>query len=199
MRKILRIDPSAEIKESLQDAVDQGLAWSDFDNRLVRSGLRKMQRGLCAYCEDRLNAVDAKTRIDHFVPRSSPAGKPLVYEWTNLFLSCDCHETCDSRKKSHTDEIVNPCMDEPSDYLAYLPTGTMVPVSGANNPKGAATIRVLNPNGGLLPIRRVREWNRHVKYWRKFSVKWSSFSTDDFLRLPFGTFFVYMAKRSGSR
>jgi len=195
MRRILRVTPSAEISASLQDAKDRGLSWSDFDNGLVRDGLRKLQRGLCAYCEDRLSDADPQTRIDHFVPRSTIAGKSLVYAWTNLFLSCDCCETCDSHKKNSTDVIVNPGIDDPSEYLAYLPTGTVVPVAGANKVKGEATVRVLNLNGGLLPIRRVREWDRYVKYCKKYSLAPSPIENGALSHMPFASFFVYMATR----
>lgn len=195
MRKIQRVQPSPEIAESLASAKSRGLPWSDFDSGLVRGGLRKMQHGFCAYCEDKLNSNDSNTRIDHFVPRSSAAGKSLVYEWTNLLLSCDCCETCDSRKKDSTAAIVNPGVDVPKDYLAYLPNGMVVPVSGENGPKGKVTVRVLNLNGGLLPIRRVSEWNRYLKYCQKYSLGLQVLDAAHFLCRPFGSFFVYMASR----
>ena len=63
--------------------------WKDFtkDPRRrepVKARLRDDQRGLCAYCENRLTPEDES--VEHFIPRSIAPESEL--EWTNLLLCC---------------------------------------------------------------------------------------------------------------
>ncbi len=167
MRKLMRTTLPDEVQCSLQDATSRGLTWDDFDKRQVRSCLRTMQSGLCAYCERKLDSLDARTRIDHFVPQSSPKGASRVFDWTNHYLSCDCRDTCDNHKSNDEREIVNPDTEDPVRYLTYLPTGSIcavpeLPVEDAR--KAQNTIEILNLNYRSLADSRVIAFNRILKH-----------------------------------
>ena len=167
MRKLTRTKLPDEVQCSLRDAVSRGLAWDDFDKRQVRGCLRAMQSGFCAYCERKLDSLDARTRIDHFVPQSSAKGAARIFDWTNHYLSCDCHDTCDSHKSNDEREIVNPDTEDPVHYLTYLPTGAIciVPgISSEDSRKAQDTIEVLNLGCRSLSDSRVIAFNRLLKH-----------------------------------
>jgi uncharacterized protein (TIGR02646 family) len=50
----------------------------------VKKRLREDQRGLCAYCENRLVPEDES--VEHFVPKSADHAREL--DWSNLLLCC---------------------------------------------------------------------------------------------------------------
>ena len=167
MRKLTRTALPIEVKNALQDAVDRGLPWNDFDKRQERGCLREMQSGMCAYCERKLDSSDARTRIDHFVPQSSPKGMPRIFDWRNHYLSCDCSETCDSHKGADTREIVNPDTDDPSRFFTYLSTGAVCVAKGLSvkeMQKAQNTIDVLNLRCPSLESLRVVIFNKMRKY-----------------------------------
>ena len=63
-----------------------GDPWSELkDKAPVVDALREAQRGLCAYCCDRL--VPGRIRVEHFVPRSKAPEMALT--WDNLLAVCD--------------------------------------------------------------------------------------------------------------
>lgn len=167
MRKLMRPALSVELKNALQDAINGGLSWDDFDKRQVRCRLREMQAGLCAYCERKLNSNDDRTRIDHFVPQSSPEGRGRIFDWNNYYLSCDCCETCDCHKSNDTREIVNPDTDDPSRFFTYASTGAVCIAKGLSikdAQKAQNTIDVLNLHCPSLESSRVIAFNKMRKY-----------------------------------
>ncbi len=85
---------SPKIKESLKDA------------------LTSMSHGKCAYCECLLDVESKDVTIDHFLPKSTYADK--VVEWENLLPAC---LRCNRAKNNHEGTIVNPCTNEPKQYL----------------------------------------------------------------------------------
>ena len=167
MRKLTRTALPVEVRNALQSAADRGLSWDDFDKRQERRCLRKMQSGMCAYCERKLDSSDARTRIDHFVPQSSPQGMSRVFDWGNHYLSCDCSETCDSHKADDTREIVNPDTDDPSRFFTYVSTGAVCVTKGLSvkdAQKAKNTIDVLNLRCPSLESSRVITFNKMRKY-----------------------------------
>lgn len=167
MHKLHRPALPQDISDSLRDAIEHELRWDDYNKKPLRSFLRTVvQTGLCAYCERRLSAQDSQTRIDHFVPRSSDAGKTQVFEWENLFLSCDDPDTCDNHKRDDERKIINPTIDDPREYLTFTATGMVIPVSGLDDvrsQKAKNTIDVLNLKNPTLCNRRVLAFNRFRK------------------------------------
>ncbi len=194
MRKLMRTKLPDEVQRSLQDAMSRGLAWDDFDKRQIRGCLRTMQSGFCAYCERKLDPLDARTRIDHFVPQSSAKGASRVFDWTNHYLSCDCRDTCDSHKSNDEREIVNPDTEAPVHYLTYLPTGSIcavpdIPAEDAR--KAQETIEVLNLDCRSLAYSRVIAFNRILKHSSELVLR-------EFIRnhvVEFHTFCEFMLSR----
>ncbi len=197
MRKLMRTKLPDEVQRSLLDAMSRGLAWDDFDKRQVRGCLRAMQSGFCAYCERKLDPLDARTRIDHFVPQSSAKGASRVFDWTNHYLSCDCRDTCDSHKSNDEREIVNPDTEDPVHYLTYLPTGSIcavpdIPAEDAR--KAQETIEVLNLDCRSLAYSRVIAFNRILKHSTEPVLR-------EFIRnhvVEFHTFCEFMLSRKRS-
>lgn len=166
MRKLKRTTLPDDVKNALAEAKNRGLSWDDFDKHQERGCLRKMQSGMCAYCERKLDLSDARTRIDHFVPQSSSAGKSRVFDWTNHYLSCDCLETCDSHKSDDIRTIVNPDTDNPSAFFTYTATGTICVAEGVSSNdihKAQDTIDVLNLDCQSLKASRVIAFNKMLK------------------------------------
>ena len=166
MRKLTRTALPVEVRNALQSAADRGLSWDDFDKRQERRCLRKMQSGMCAYCERKLDLSDARTRIDHFVPQSVLEGRSRIFDWTNHYLSCDCSQTCDSHKTNDPREIVNPDTDDPSRFFTYVSTGAIYAANGLpieDAQKAQNTIDVLNLRCPSLESSRVIAFNRMLK------------------------------------
>ena len=174
MRKLKRTVLPIEVKNALQDAVNRGLSWDGFDKRQERACLREMQSGMCAYCERKLDSSDARTRIDHFLPQSSPQGMSRIFDWSNHYLSCDCSETCDCHKDADTREIVNPDTDDPSRFFMYVSTGALCVAQGLSvkdRQKAQNTIDVLNLRCPSLESSRVIAFNKMRKYLGATALK----------------------------
>jgi uncharacterized protein (TIGR02646 family) len=65
--------------------------WSEFKadfrrREPVKARLRQDQRNLCAYYENSLIPQDES--VEHFLAKSSPAGRPRQLDWSNLLLCC---------------------------------------------------------------------------------------------------------------
>lgn len=166
MRKLARTALPVGVKQALEDAQRRGLSWNDFDKSQERECLREMQAGICAYCERKLDSSNARTRIDHFVPQSSPNGMSRIFDWTNHYLSCDCPETCDSHKANDIREIVNPDTDDPDRFFTYAGTGAIYVANGLSTKdvqKAQDTIEVLNLGCQCLRNSRVIVFNRMLK------------------------------------
>ena len=195
MRKLVRRQLPVDIRNALLNAMAHGLRWDDFDKSAVRTCLREMQSGLCAYCERRLDKSDAHTRIDHFVPQSSPKGRGRIFDWTNHYLSCDCPDTCDSHKSSDERVIVNPDTDDPSRFFAYLATGTIQVAEGLSPwdaQKAKDTLEVLNLRCHSLASLRIMAFNRALKHL-KGENELRRLMQDQIVE--FHTFFEFMLSR----
>ncbi|XCP86670.1 HNH endonuclease [Roseburia hominis] len=79
----------------------------------LKSALLQMSHGKCSYCECVLEIESKDATIDHFLPKSSHMDK--VVEWKNLFPAC---LRCNRKKNDNENRIVNPCEDDPKEYLA---------------------------------------------------------------------------------
>ncbi len=89
-----------------------GGQWKDFSdpvNRdfadqkaVLRATLLQIQRRQCVYCERPVNGK--KCKIEHFYPRSSYGQR--VFDWDNLFISCDCSDTCSDWKDGPKGKLI---------------------------------------------------------------------------------------------
>jgi len=126
-------------------------AWSDVSISAIRERLRKdmlcdEQASQCAYCGKEIDADPGSSNIDHFKTRN--LFPEMTLEYSNLLVSCNTQDRCSNFKDTHIrsrdeyDNIVNPSIENPNDFLEYLPTGEIV----ARNTKGQGTINIFNLN-----------------------------------------------------
>lgn len=78
----------------------------------LKEAILKMSNDKCSYCECKLGIESKDVTIDHFYPKSENPDK--VVEWENLFPAC---LRCNRKKNKSEEIIVNPCDDEPKEYL----------------------------------------------------------------------------------
>lgn len=129
-----------QYKQQNPDAVP-----ADFDSftflpvkAAVRDDLHRDQAGLCAYCEQFLDAD--KGQVDHIKPKA--ANKPtqqafpeLAFEYTNFAHSCINNRTCGQKKKS-----------------GVLP---IEPAPGCND------LWLLSSEGSINPVQKLSKQQKH--------------------------------------
>lgn len=79
----------------------------------LKEALLDMSYKKCVYCECQLDIESKDVTIDHFLPKS--ANPDLVVEWENLLPSC---LRCNRKKNDYSERIIDPCKDNPQEYLA---------------------------------------------------------------------------------
>lgn len=107
----------------------------------LKDSLKELSHGKCAYCECSLTKESNYMEVEHFEDKTHNPDK--VLDWENLLPSC---KHCNVHKSTHdviAEPIVNPFVDNPSDYL-YL---QYYRYKGRDE-KGNTTIAVLNLNDG---------------------------------------------------
>lgn len=79
----------------------------------LKKALLEMSHDKCVYCECMLGIESKDATIDHFLPKS--VNEEKVVEWENLLPAC---LRCNRSKNASEEVIINPCEDEPGQYLA---------------------------------------------------------------------------------
>lgn len=106
-----------EVKEELTKAYIQNnekdLWNSPKIKKPLKQALLEMSYDKCSYCECTLGIESKDVTIDHFLPKTNH--EDLVVEWTNLFPAC---LRCNRKKGDNEKRLINPCTDEPSNFLA---------------------------------------------------------------------------------
>lgn len=120
----------------------------------IRAALIKIQQQRCAYCERRLADDPDDGHIEHF--RNQAGHQHLELEWNNLFWSCNDEKTCGKHKdrcdratgvraRFDPNDLIEPCADDPDDYLMFVVDGTVQPRDGlpsAQAHRASETLRV---------------------------------------------------------
>lgn len=120
----------------------------------LKDALTEMSHGKCAYCECLLDIEAKDVTIDHFLPKSTHPNK--VVEWENLLPAC---LRCNRAKKDQEDRIVNPCEDEPKQFLALDKVSTFRLKGIDEEGIGQATIRTVKLNDvDRVRVPRKLEW-----------------------------------------
>ncbi len=166
-----------KLRAAFRDAFKAQI-WMEFRPELV-----KLFHGKCAYCETPILA-SSRGGVEHFRPKRDAAedrssSDPayyfwLAYEWRNLLIACQMCNTAkrntfpvvrnqrstigDSWEKVTASEqnlILDPCRDEPAEFLEFRKDGLVYPRAvasallkqrhGGQHP-GEVSIRVLNLN-----------------------------------------------------
>lgn len=115
----------------------------------IKDQIRKETYDKCAYCESKISHVSPGD-IEHILPKKYC--KELVFEWTNLTLSCEqCNRTRKNDYYDPKDPLINPYTDNPSDHLMAL--GAFI-THMPGDKKGELTEKVLELNRKELIERR---------------------------------------------
>lgn len=119
---------------------------------ILREQLRQEQNGLCCYCCQRL---DKQVKVEHLKPRNpkdpknSKQNRNLIFEYSNLLLSCITPKQCDSAK-SNKDLPLTPLMQECDDELKINFAGELE----AKTDRAKQAIEILNLNNRKLCEKR---------------------------------------------
>lgn len=151
MRKLIRpLAPTCLQKLNILSPTSWNLSQSDKD--LIWQSLNIMQSYFCVYCDGAL--IGHECHIEHLIPQNIlkiTRGRN-IYEWDNLFGSCDNSEHC-GRYKDHIvkdynpENLIKPDSEDSSQYLSFLVKGNVVAQSNLEKTfeiKAKETIRVLN-------------------------------------------------------
>lgn len=119
MIKINRTEKPAELTEEVQqeltDEFKRDKTRNVWNKPYIRNALFKMSNGKCCYCEVKLAEEGKDMHVEHFHPKSKYPDE--VVNWENLLPAC---KRCNGKKSTHDtyeEEIINPCIDNPKDYL----------------------------------------------------------------------------------
>jgi len=164
MRKLNRpLAPSC--LQSLKISSPTSWNLSEQDKELIWQSLNAMQNFFCVYCEGAF--IDKKCHIEHLVPRhilKKIKGRS-IYEWDNLFGSCDNKEHCGRYKDDVVTDydpqnLIKPDIEDSSLYLSFSPTGYVQGKSDldeSDSKKACETIRVLNLDSPRLRNLRAKK------------------------------------------
>ncbi len=118
----------------------------------IKKALHRDQNGLCAYCEQFLNAD--KGQIDHIKPKVTQPD--LAFKYTNFAHSCINHRTCGQKKKSG----VLPIEPAPNcnDSWVLLKNGSIEPKANLTRKEKHPVIQTRDMLGLNIPeLKRDRE------------------------------------------
>ncbi|WNX60304.1 retron Ec78 anti-phage system effector HNH endonuclease PtuB [Acinetobacter baumannii] len=152
MRKLTRLTAPTCLRQ-LQSISPTKWQLEDSHRSEIWQYLNEMQNNFCAYCESRL--LNNACHIEHLIPQEElkkQRGRS-IYEWNNLYGSCDNSEHC-GRYKDHIvkdydpENLIKPDSEDSSYYFSFLENGHVIAKSNlaesSENIKAEETIRVLN-------------------------------------------------------
>jgi uncharacterized protein (TIGR02646 family) len=104
------------------------------EKQSIRAALLVVQSQRCAYCERRTGTEPNDGHIEHF--RNQANNQHLDLTWENMFWSCNDESTCGKSKDNcvraggvkaafECDQLIDPCLDDPDDYLLFVTDGTI--------------------------------------------------------------------------
>lgn len=164
MIKLIRGDCPAEltdeVKKALTDLYKQNKEKDVWNSPKIKQPLKKalvdISHGKCVFCECMLGIESKDITIDHFKPKAH--NEEIVVEWNNLLPAC---LRCNREKSDYDGRIINPCEEEPKQYLGvsaiqrYRLKGIDTAGIGKN------TINKVNLNDiDRVMVPRMQEWER---------------------------------------
>jgi len=119
-----------------------GRAYDDLtrvEKEEIRTSLLNLQGNRCAYCERRTGDQRDEGHIEHF--RKQAQHVTLTTTWENMYWSCLDEKTCGKHKDKCTksngtkarfdeNELIDPGVDDPDQFLLFVDDGTVVPRIG---------------------------------------------------------------------
>ncbi len=147
-------------------------SWSSFKGKdELSSNLKCIQKGLCAYCEIKLDNLSIGHHLEHIKPKSKFLDR--TFDYTNIVLSCFSSEnvqskdpslSCGHHKLSAFDEnlFISPTQLDCNDFFEYDLFGEIYPKEGLSiqdKKKAEYTIELLN----LKSYRLLRKRNAIIE------------------------------------
>jgi uncharacterized protein (TIGR02646 family) len=124
--KVLRLNKKTWLKaiRSAKSKSDVQKAEAKYRHPSVKSALIDMFHGKCAYCESFILHIDYGD-IEHFRPKSQTRFRHLIFNWSNLLLSCGICNGSEYKGVKFPDEasggpIINPCVDDPKQHFEFV-------------------------------------------------------------------------------
>ena len=138
--------------------------WGDVSHthkQEIHASLEQMQGRRCAYCEGPLDSLGQ--HIEHF--RRKSRFVHLTFAWANLFGSCDQNDSCGHFKDHgagpyNSDDLLDPCADDPSLFLRFRSGGTVDVRPGLSQRdafRARETLRVFNLHDEFGRLRNMRK------------------------------------------
>ena len=136
------------------------------------------QMGQCAYTELALQPDSKSSHIDHLLKREYYPDKR--FEWNNIFVSTNTNNYGAKHKdnkgqlnKENNQMLINPAMDNPSDYFTYHTWGEIIPkesnCESQKYKRAKLTIEAFNLNHKSLVEQRKQMFNDLLSY-REFAL-----------------------------
>ncbi|HMP31345.1 MAG TPA: TIGR02646 family protein [Saprospiraceae bacterium] len=170
MKFILKGTPPTEFEAWKKQ--DQPTAWSQLGSNLpkkrekglvyysknqLRTALYIEQKGLCCYCNSKIENDYKTTSIEHVEPRMGDKITERIFDYNNLALSCDNRIEklnskdyyCDAKKQENTIDLT-PFMTECETEIYFLENGEIK----SHTERAKRTINVLNLHHVALDNRR---------------------------------------------
>jgi uncharacterized protein (TIGR02646 family) len=162
-----------------------------YKNKEVHLNLEKLFYDKCAYCEREI--IRSYWDVEHYRPKSRYYW--LVYNWNNLYLSCNkCNRARkndqfpleieearisdpDSDIASEKPLLLDPCNDDPEECLIFDLEGETSAISS----KGETSIQIFNLNDAKLRKRRKKKIDLYLSFARLSQKK--SDTKDEMIRL----------------
>ena len=127
----------------------------------IRAHLEVVQGRRCAYCEGDIDALGQ--HIEHF--RRKSVYPVLTFDWSNLYWSCDQTDSCGHFKdrgagRYNVADIIDPCTDDPDDYLIFRADGTITvrqDLSAHDAHRARETLRVFSLDAEWGRLRKMRK------------------------------------------
>lgn len=143
-----------ELKKLYSEDKDKDAWNSPKIKKPLKKAMLEMSHGKCSYCECRLGIESKDVTIDHFMPKSKSPDE--VIEWKNLFPAC---LRCNRKKNNREEIIVNPCDNEPREYLGITKINRFRFKAIDSAGIGENTIEVIGLNDiRKVMIPRMEEW-----------------------------------------
>ena len=113
---------------------------------ILKAGLIKEQKGLCAYCCGRI--TEEKSHNEHIEPRHpGKYASDKSLEYTNIVASCNNPETCGNNKGNSYDakQFISPLDEKCEEKFTYYPNGTIRSIMDGTVFRAPITIPSIHP------------------------------------------------------
>ncbi|WP_020558460.1 retron Ec78 anti-phage system effector HNH endonuclease PtuB [Thiofilum flexile] len=163
MHKLTRPDEAPDCLSRYRHGRNQWDEVSSAEKSEIWEKLDKMQQGRCAYCENALSRSGEHydAHIEHFRQRGRyPQG---IFEWTNLFGSCNRKDSCGKHKDESGvyphEDLIKPDVEDPEHFFLFVVDGSIAirqGLSAVEQHRASETLWILNLDAEHGALRQMR-------------------------------------------